>query len=86
MKIYFIYQKIEHEFDSLPRTTFGTSLKIEKQKTRRTRKSKVKVEENDDTNTSNTTSLQTISSSNNSDDEYIPSNYINFNIFKIKNF
>jgi len=66
------WDKIEHEFDSLPRTTFGTSLKIEKQKTRRTRKSKVKVEENDDTNTSNTTSLQTISSSNNSDDEYIP--------------
>ncbi|KAG4090310.1 type II DNA topoisomerase [Neocallimastix lanati (nom. inval.)] len=65
------WDKIEHEFDSLPRTTFGTTSKKEKPKTRRSRKTKIKTEEEDDASTSNTTSVQT-SSTNNSDDEYNP--------------
>jgi len=43
MNNYICYQKIEHEFDSLPRTTYGTTSKKEKPKTRRSRKTKIKI-------------------------------------------
>ncbi|ORX76043.1 type II DNA topoisomerase [Anaeromyces robustus] len=62
------WDKIEHEFDSLPRTTFGTNAKKEKPK-RRSRKS-TKVKDEDDATTSNTTSYQT--NGDDSDDDYNP--------------
>jgi len=65
------WDKIEHEFDSLPRTTYGITEKKEKPKTRRTRKPKIKIEDDADASVSTATGIQT-SSSNNSDNDYIP--------------
>jgi len=70
------WNKIEHEFDSLPRTTFGTSAKKEKPK-RRSRKS-TKVKDEDDASTSYQTN------GDDSDDDYNPGNIIKRKVSKTK--